>query len=84
MRTLLRGTILGAVSALALTAGVEAKTLVYCSEGSPEGFNPQLFTTGTTFDAASSRSTTAWSSSSAAPPRSCPAWPRAGPSPPTA
>lgn len=28
-------------------------TLVYCSEDSPEGFNPQLFTTGTTFDASS-------------------------------
>jgi len=28
-------------------------TLVYCSEGSPEGFNPQLFVTGTTFDASS-------------------------------
>ncbi len=28
-----------------------AKTLVYCSEGSPENFNPQLNTTGTTFDA---------------------------------
>ena len=53
MRTLLRGTILGAVSALALTAGVEAKTLVFCSEASPEGFNPQLFTSGTTFDASS-------------------------------
>ena len=34
---------------------VEAKTLVFCSEGSPEGFNPQLFTAGTTFDASSSR-----------------------------
>ena len=31
----------------------EAKTLVYCSEGSPEGFNPALFTAGTTFDAGS-------------------------------
>ncbi|MBC7574326.1 MAG: ABC transporter substrate-binding protein [Herminiimonas sp.] len=30
-----------------------AKTLVFCSEGSPEGFNPQLFTTGTTADASS-------------------------------
>jgi dipeptide transport system substrate-binding protein len=30
-----------------------AKTLVYCSEGSPEGFNPQLYTAGTTFDASS-------------------------------
>mgnify|MGYP001473213396 CR=1 FL=1 len=31
----------------------QAKTLVYCSEGSPEGFNPQLFTSGTTYDASS-------------------------------
>lgn len=29
----------------------QAKTLVYCSEGSPENFNPMLNTTGTTFDA---------------------------------
>jgi len=28
-------------------------TLVYCSEGSPESFNPQLATSGTTFDASS-------------------------------
>ncbi len=34
-------------------AAFAAKTLVYCSEGSPEGFNPQFFTTGTTADAAS-------------------------------
>ena len=32
---------------------VGAKTLVYCSEGSPEGFNPALYTSGTTFDASS-------------------------------
>jgi dipeptide transport system substrate-binding protein len=30
----------------------EAKTLIYCSEGSPENFNPQINTTGTSFDAA--------------------------------
>lgn len=30
-----------------------AKTLIYCSEGSPEGFDPALFTAGTTFDASS-------------------------------
>lgn len=44
-----------ALSAIALTiaTGVQAKTLVYCSEGSPEGFNPQLFTSGTTYDAGS-------------------------------
>ena len=34
-------------------ASFAAKTLVYCSEGSPEGFNPQFFTTGTTLDASS-------------------------------
>jgi len=39
--------------ALTVAAGVQAKTLVYCSEGSPEGFNPQLFTSGTTYDASS-------------------------------
>ncbi len=32
---------------------VNAKTLVFCSEGSPEGFNPAFFTSGTTFDASS-------------------------------
>jgi dipeptide transport system substrate-binding protein len=39
--------------AMTVAAGVQAKTLVYCSEGSPEGFNPQLFTSGTTYDASS-------------------------------
>ena len=38
----------------ALAAGsASAKTLVYCSEGSPEGFDPALYTAGTTFDASS-------------------------------
>jgi len=38
----------------ALAAGsAGAKTLVYCSEGSPEGFDPALYTSGTTFDASS-------------------------------
>jgi dipeptide transport system substrate-binding protein len=38
--------------ALAALAGLsQAKTLVYCSEGSPEGFNPIFYTAGTTFDA---------------------------------
>ena len=35
------------------TAAASAKTLVYCSEGSPEGFDPALYTAGTTFDASS-------------------------------
>jgi dipeptide transport system substrate-binding protein len=37
---------------LSAGAGVSAKTLVYCSEGSPENFTPALNTTGTSFDAA--------------------------------
>lgn len=36
---------------VALAGGVHAKTLVYCSEGSPENFNPQLYTSGTSVDA---------------------------------
>jgi dipeptide transport system substrate-binding protein len=39
------------VALAALSTPAMAKTLVYCSEGSPEGFNPQLYTAGTTFDA---------------------------------
>lgn len=39
--------------AMTVAASVQAKTTVYCSEGSPEGFNPQLFTSGTTYDASS-------------------------------
>ncbi len=47
MRTALAG-----VALVALTAGLaDAKTLVFCSEGSPEGFDPSLYTAGTTFDA---------------------------------
>ncbi|HET6467979.1 MAG TPA: ABC transporter substrate-binding protein [Geminicoccaceae bacterium] len=43
-----------AVLSLAATGvAAEAKTLIFCPEGSPEGFNPQLFTSGTTFDASS-------------------------------
>ncbi len=36
---------------LATAAAGHAKTLVYCSEGSPENFGPMINTTGTTFDA---------------------------------
>jgi dipeptide transport system substrate-binding protein len=53
MRFVAKTAMLAAVSLLALGAAAEAKTLVFCSEGSPEGFNPQLFTAGTTFDASS-------------------------------
>ena len=48
--------LLGAVAAAAIAFGFAnaalAKTLVYCSEGSPENFNPQINTTGTSFDTA--------------------------------
>ena len=37
--------------AILATAPVAAKTLVYCSEGSPENFYPGVNTTGTSFDA---------------------------------
>jgi hypothetical protein len=36
--------------ALAAAAGAGAKTLVFCSEGSPENFYPGVNTTGTSFD----------------------------------
>ena len=37
--------------ALVAAAGTSAKTLVFCSEGSPENFYPGVNTTGTSFDA---------------------------------
>lgn len=40
-----------ALAALTVSSTVAAKTLVYCSEGSPENFNPQLYTSGTSVDA---------------------------------
>jgi len=42
--------LIGAASLIAL-APATAKTLVYCSEGSPENFYPGVNTTGTSFDA---------------------------------
>jgi len=51
-----RKMLLVAATGLSLALGAQAaqaKTLVFCSEGSPEGFNPSLFTAGTTFDASS-------------------------------
>src|SRR5271167_814969 len=49
--------LLAATAGLALALGgahaATAKTLVYCSEGSPENFYPAINTTGTSFDASS-------------------------------
>ena len=47
--------IVPALAAAAFCLGstaLSAKTLVYCSEGSPESFSPAINTTGTSFDAA--------------------------------
>jgi len=41
------------LAATVLSGAASAKTLVYCSEGSPEGFDPGFYTAGTTFDASS-------------------------------
>jgi len=41
-----------ALAAALAAAPAQAKTFVYCSEGSPENFTPALNTTGTSFDAA--------------------------------
>ncbi|QRM54296.1 ABC transporter substrate-binding protein [Sinorhizobium sp. BG8] len=49
LTTLLAATALASMMASAAWS----KTLVYCSEGSPEGFDPGLYTAGTTFDASS-------------------------------
>jgi len=42
---------LGLAVALGFAATGQAKTFVYCSEGSPENFYPAINTTGTSFDA---------------------------------
>ena len=43
----------GLTMAILGSTALSAQTLVYCSEGSPEGFDPALYTSGTTFDASS-------------------------------
>ena len=43
---------LGLAALLLGSTAASAKTLVYCSEGSPENFQPAINTTGTSFDAA--------------------------------
>ncbi|MTH96750.1 ABC transporter substrate-binding protein [Roseibium sp. RKSG952] len=53
IRNTLKASLLGASLAVIAATGASAKTLVYCSEGSPEGFDAALYTSGTTFDASS-------------------------------
>ncbi len=49
------GAVIGAAAVATMAAftptSASAKTFVFCSEGSPEGFNPSLYSAGTTFDA---------------------------------
>lgn len=45
--------ILAAFPLVPLASQADGKTFVYCSEGSPSSFNPQLATDGTTFNASS-------------------------------
>lgn len=40
------------LAATVMGGAANAKTFVFCSEGSPEGFDPGMYTAGTTFDAA--------------------------------
>lgn len=49
----LKYAVLGVCLVVATASGSEAKTLVFCSEGSPEGFDPALHTSTITFDASS-------------------------------
>jgi dipeptide transport system substrate-binding protein len=44
--------VVGLAALMLGSTAVSAKTLVYCSEGSPENFTPAINTTGTSFDAA--------------------------------
>ena len=51
-RHLLGAVALTVAMAFGAAYSADAKTFIYCSEGSPENFNPQINTTGTSFDAA--------------------------------
>lgn len=54
MKLRLKKRYLISVLALSLMGSVQAQTLIYCSEASPESFNPQLVTSGTSNAASSS------------------------------
>ena len=47
-----------------MAGGASAKTFVYCSEASPGGFDPALYTGGKTLDATGQAVLTSWSNSS--------------------
>jgi dipeptide transport system substrate-binding protein len=51
MKMTLRSALAASALLALMPAAAGAKTLIFCSEGSPEGFDPALYTAGTTFDA---------------------------------
>jgi len=53
LKRTVKAALLGASLAALISGAASAKTLIYCSEGSPEGFDPALYTAGTTFNASS-------------------------------
>lgn len=52
LKRLIKAALIGASLVALAGSAASAKTFVFCSEGSPEGFDPGLYTAGTTFDAA--------------------------------
>src|SRR5437016_14062328 len=53
MKSTWMGAAIGVVAVLCAAGGAQAKTLVYCSEASPEGFTPAFSSSNVTFDASS-------------------------------
>lgn len=53
IKIILKTAALGLSVFLAATPAMAAKTLVYCSEASPSGFDPGLYTDGASYDASS-------------------------------
>jgi dipeptide transport system substrate-binding protein len=52
LKRMMKAALLGVSLTAVAVFGANAKTLVYCSEDDPEGFDPSLYTAGQTFDAA--------------------------------
>src|SRR5687768_14374434 len=50
-KKLIAATALAMLTGGLMAGGAAAKTFVYCSEASPEGFDPGLYTGGNTYDA---------------------------------
>lgn len=53
MRSVIRLAVVAAALLVGFASGASAKTLVYCAEAGPEGFDPARYVTAATFDASS-------------------------------